>query len=532
MRGISYIPVEESATGTEAMCIYRGRKNDTTATVSYYDRQEDNSIKNTHLKLTERDGKKYVYLPYDYNTGFYMTNNPVSSINYSDTSDYTTSLASGKDSRINTYLELDPKYEELTEDLCTVQRKLDVPSELTLTEGNAAVRLTWNKSRDAYAYELYYDIIDGNGTNVFSSDKEMVGSLQMNYSIPLDDSWKTSGYRLVFHLRAINAYHFDHDDKNAPDYDSSYDKYDSEWTTVERVIEKQALPKPEVHMEVVAGNRTTFVLDNYEEYVKKNCTDITIRLYYKPNNAGGTNYTWSVADEGKYSKPQKMTGSPNDPADFRYYADPNESLKAAYTTSEVHYQRGEGHGNSDLENKSAYCKTTFQGFFGTDADSMDYRIQFTLNKNDTYLMTDISAYDSKVGATVGYDSEITHAANSYSGGGTLKLTSTLKNLPNDWFAPDCKEKITVRAYPYHSQFDLIHYGHPVAEGIKLNGTVEKNRAVLSGIFDKEYIAKDADEPVSNCVWDEEKQDLKGGYLLQKQDDGTYNIIYSSIIEMS
>lgn len=535
LRGISYIPVEESATGTEAMCIYRGTKNDTTATVSYYDRQEDNSIKNTHLKLTERDGKKYVYLPYDYNTGFYMTNNPVDATYYSDTSDYTTSLTDGKDSgsRIDTYLELDPKYVELTEDLCTVQRKLDVPSKLTLTEGNAAVRLTWNKSRDAYAYELYYSIIDGNGTTVFSSDKEMVGSLQMNYNIPLEDNWKTSGYRLVVHLRAINAYHFDHDDDTASDYDSNFDKYDSEWTTVERVIEKQVLPKPEVHMEVVAGNRTTFVLDNYEEYVKKNCTDITIKLYYKPSNvSSGTDYTWNVAEEGKYSNPQKMTGSPSGPADFRYYAAPNELLKDAYTTSEVHYQRGEGHGNSDLEKNSAYCKTTFQGFFGTEAGSMDYRIQFTLNSQDTYLKTDISAYDPQVGATVGYDSEITHAANSYSGGGTLKLTSTLKNLPDDWFSSDCKDKITVRAYPYHSQFDLIHYGHPVAERIKLNGTVEENRAVLAGIYDKEYIAKDADNPVSNCVWDEEKQDLKSGYLLQKQDDGTYDVIYSSVIEMS
>ena len=62
---------------------------------------------------------------------------------------------------------------------------------------------------------------------------------------------------------------------------------------------------------------------------------------------------------------------------------------------------------------------------------MEYQIVFELNEQDTYLLTDISAYDEKIGATVAYDSEITHAANSYSGGGKVKFTSTLKDLPKE-----------------------------------------------------------------------------------------------------
>ena len=126
---------------------------------------------------------------------------------------------------------------------------------------------------------------------------------------------------------------------------------------------------------------------------------------------------------------------------------------------------------------------------------MEYQIVFTLSSLDTYLMTDISAYDEKVGATVVYDSEITHAANSYNGGGgSVKLTSTLKNLPKEWFASDNIDKITARAYPYHSQYDMIYYGHDVAEEIELNGTVEENRAILAGIYDSAYFAADADAP--------------------------------------
>ena len=127
---------------------------------------------------------------------------------------------------------------------------------------------------------------------------------------------------------------------------------------------------------------------------------------------------------------------------------------------------------------------------------------------------------------------IPHAANSYSGGGKLKLTSTLKNLPEEWFASDKVPKVTVRAYPYHSQFDIIHYGHDVAEGIRLDGTVEENRAVLKNIYDNAYFAAESDAPIRNSIWDETANDLKSGYLLQKQEDGTYNVIYSSLVELS
>ena len=495
---------------------------------AFYDRIYANDgdsryMKNIHLKLDERDGKSYVYLPYDYDTGFSMENNPIDEAYYADVSDYTESLDNG--SRIVTYEELDPKFLIFSEELCTVNKKLAAPSNLSVKQENGCLSYEWKKSPNAYAYEVSYDVVDDSGQLICPSHVETIGSLQLTYSIEIDNAWSENGYHVRFRVRALNAYHFAHDDADAPDYDSNYEQYDSDWTELEQNV-KKALPMPEIHMEVVAGNRMTFVLDNYDDYVEEGCTDCTIVLKYK-----GTNYNWDVQQDGKYRKPVFVNGSPSSPVEFNYYAEPKDSLEDRYTSSAIHSQRGEGHGNDNLRDKDYYCTTDMYGFFGTQADAMEFQTVFTLDNNDSYLMTDITAYDEAVGATVVYDSEITHAANSY-GSGKLKLTSTLKNLPKEWFSEDKMPKITARAYPYRSQFDIIHYGHDVAEGIHLDGTVEENRAVLAGIYDEEYFSADSDVPGRNCIWDLAANDLKSGYLLQKQEDGSYNIYYSAVIEMS
>ena len=525
-RGFSWIPKGE--TGEQRMAAGTGN-----SYKSFYDRSRDKNNKNIRLKVDYSGGTPYVYLPFHYDTGFSMTyasNDPISSRYYADWEEYETSVTAGESSgsRIDTYLDIDPKFTEFTEDVCTVYRKLTPPGSLTRTEENSCLKYTWTEVMDAYGYEVCYEVVNGAGDIVYVSEPEMTGSLQINYTIPIENSWRENGCRINFRVRALNAYHYDHDDEKADDYDQNYEKYDSDWTCMEDdEVVRMALPKPEVHMEVVAGNRTTFVLDNYEKYVEEGCTDCTIHIYYN-----GKNYEWNVEEDGKYRKPEAVDGSPSGPTDFRYYAQPNDSLEEIYTTSAIHYQKGEGHGNNTLPNSDRYCNTRFLGFFGTEADNLEYRISFVLNSQDTYLMTDISAYDETVGATVAYDSEVTHAANSYSGGGQLILTSTLKNLPEEWFAADKITKMTARAYPYRSQFDIIHYGHDVAEDIVLDGTVEENRAVLAGIFDDQYFTSDSEIPVSNCIWDAGANDLKSGYVLLKQENGTYNIYYSSVVELS
>lgn len=487
----------------------------------------------THLLVDESGEKPYVYLPYDHSCGFYMdfaNNKPVDDAYYSDYSDYEESLTDGKESgsRIDVYQDIDPKFVRIAETICTVYSKLSAPTNLKQSEGNSCVTYTWDKVKNAYAYEVYYKIVDPSGNVIERSNNEMIGALQNTYSVVINNSWAENNYRIEFYVRAINAYHPAHDDKNADDYDADYEKYDSDWVSTQGAVVKKVLPKPQVHVEIVAGNRSVFVLDNYDEYVAEECTDCTIVVNYNK-----VDYSWELSKSGKYSSTVTITSPTNNSlANIVYYAKPNASLENYYISSAQYSQAGEGNNNYHLPRNDRYCTTSFQGFFGTEADSMEYRIVFTLNSQDTYLLTDISAYDKEVGATVAYDSEITHAANSYSGGGSVKFTSTLKDLPKEWFSSEKIDKITVRAYPYHSQFNIIHYGHEVAEGIVLNQSAEENRAILAAITDSAYIPADGDTPIENCVWDSEKNDLKPGYILQKQDDGTYNLYYSSVVEMS
>ena len=487
----------------------------------------------THLLVDESGEKPYVYLPYDYSSGFFMDfagNKPVDETYYADDSDYEESLTDGKasGSRIDVYRDIDPKFVRFAEAISTVYTKLNVPTNLKQKEGNSCVTYTWDKVKNAYAYEVYYKIVDQEDNVIEQSNNDMIGALQNTYSVPIDNAWADHNYRIVFYVRAINAYHPAHGDSNTDDYDPDYEKYDSDWASTEGAVVKKVLPKPQVHMEIIAGNRATFVLDNYDEYVEEGCVDCTIVLKY-----AGVDYSWKLADTGKFSAPVSITKPTNsDLANIQCYAEPNTSLENDFISSAEYGQAGEGHNNYLLPQKDRYCTTSFRGFYGTEADSMEYQIVFELSSLDTYLLTDISAYDEKIGATVAYDSEITHAANSYSGGGNVKFTSTLKDLPKEWFSGEKVDKITVRAYPYHSQFDIIHYGHEVAEGIVLGQNTEENRAKLAAIIDPDYFSADGDAPVENCVWDETINDLKPGYILQKQDDGTYNLYYSSVVEMS
>lgn len=474
--------------------------------------------------------KPYIYSLTNYQTGFYMDfagNNPINSQYYDDQSDYFASLTSNKNSgsRIDTFLDIDPKMVSEMENLNIVYYKLSTPGGLVREDKDSVIKYSWKSVKNACGYEVSYRILDQN-ENMIEETERIIGSLQTTYSIPIQNSWAENHYQIQFSVRAVNAYHLTHDDENADNYDPQYDRYDSDTVEVSGATVKKVLPKPQVHIEFVAGNRAIFVLDNYDEYVEEGCTDCTIDLQYY-----GKNYSWNVSEYGKYRRPETVNGPGSGLAKMIYYAKPNDDLKDYYVESEKYAQMGEGLGSNQLPNNDRYCTTSFSGFYGLEADSMEYKIVFSLNSNDSYLLTDISAYDEKVGATVSYDSEITHAANSYSGS-TVYLTSTLKDLPKEWFAGHKADQIVARAYPYRSQYELIHYGHEVVEGISLDGNADENREILGSIIDDKYIPADGTEMIENPVWDTDRNDLKSGYVLQKQDDGTYNIYYSALIEMS
>ena len=181
----------------------------------------------THLLVDDSGEKPYVYLPYDYSSGFFMDfagNKPVDETYYADDSDYEESLTDGKasGSRIDVYRDIDPKFVRFAEAISTVYTKLNVPTNLKQKEGNSCVTYTWDKVKNAYAYEVYYKIVDQEDNVIEQSNNDMIGALQNTYSVPIDNAWADHNYRIVFYVRAINAYHPAHDDSNTDHYDPDY----------------------------------------------------------------------------------------------------------------------------------------------------------------------------------------------------------------------------------------------------------------------------------------------------------------------
>lgn len=545
-RGFSWTPAGESE--AVPMVPGQGIVNKVTGVAIPY---ANNSQKyKAKVFVAQEPTRTYVYLPWNSRNGFemdYKTNVPNAESVYGDQNDYddskTDDLNTG--SRIDTYLDIDKKITKLMLEACVYEQKLDVPRNVKLVPKAGNYLLLWDDPSTNYAqgYEVNYQVKTRDGKVVEESGPQIVGlmhkvygneekaAVHNGYLIPIDNSWAENGYVITASVRAISGYHLVYGPDGVKDYRPDYACYDSDVVAPDQeVIAKLKLPTPKIHFEIVSGNRTTVVLDNYDEYEELGATDCTIKVHYDTSD-----FNWNLKEDGPYRKPEFYKEADGTKT-YYCYAIPNEELEEYFVDSEIYRNLTEFHGNNQLPGKDMYCDTVFKGFYGTEPSNMSYEIQFTLQKLDTYQMTDISAYDEEVGATVVYANEITHTANSSSGldGGKLVLTSQLKNLPIKLFDSNLPRKITVRAFPYRSQFEWVHYGHEVEldEELRLDGTVEENQEKLKSIYDTKYIKKEETKPSANCIWDEEKSDLKDGYLLQLQADGSYKILYNALIELS
>ncbi len=472
------------------------------------------------------NGKPYIYSPGSYSLGFYMdyaSNDPLADKYLNDTTDYNESITASKDSgsRIDTYIDIDDKMVGFMKRNSIIYKKLATPRDLKISDFNGHYRFTWSPVADAYAYEVKYKVVDASGKSVLGneySDSVIRGSMICHYEVEMLDEWLEQGCSIEFSIRTLNAYHFTEAVNN--------ECYDSDWVNSAEKVVRQKLIEPQMHLEIVSGNRTTFVLDNYDEYVEKGCDDCTIVV-----SLNNKNYEWDLSQHGKYRTPEYIALGYGSDTSIRLYAKPNDSIKDKYMDSPVYRSLFNAFGNNALIKEASYCPVSFTGFAGTDVDNMTYGVSYQMNTSlrDAFQIADISTFDNEVGATVSYSVDTTHTANSTSTA-NLTITASLKNLPEKWFAADCVDKITVRSYLYRSQFEYVHYGHDVATGIRLDGTVEKNQKILADIVDYNYIGENDTAPMANNIWD--GNDLKAGYILIRQEDGTYNIIYNATIEMS
>lgn len=156
----------------------------------------------------------------------------------------------------------------------------------------------------------------------------------------------------------------------------------------------------------------------------------------------------------------------------------------------------------DTNGSKITAKGSDCGFKGATEDMLTYQQQLTTSVGGLYARTEIMAYDANVGMEVAVNSIVSEI--SESGSTLVRLTD---------LAPEVKANVikkptglTVRSYPWQSKNRLARYGKTVAEGL----TAEQVQA---------YTTVGAGNVKS----------VKAGYIIERQADNRYTVLYSPLL---
>lgn len=572
LAGFGWIPADsngrEEKMAPDTMGTYSDLYKNPTPVINAYTKL--NADLTTGNEVNGMTGHYYISHPINPSNGFfvdYVGNNPINNLTdakgYKDFSLFDASLSAGRDSgsRVDLYYDIDPKITGLILKGIASNNVLSAPVFNPTVEENGAYKFSWTKVDGAAAYEVYYtyEAMEYNETTgtydlvEHTVDPVDIGAAQNYYYIVPGNNWT----KIKFYLKAVNAYSIMNGDTS----------YDSPIVSTEVEQVKQVLPVPEVHMETVfenynngiaKTNKLIAVLDNYEDYLvvdpvtgENKPLDCTINVYY--NNAD-VDFSFDIS-EGRYYSTVKSLKEFGGDAEMRCTAVPNDSITDTYISSAMIQKFGRGSGNALFNSERYIDETFFNGFYGVTADDMKYEVYYKVKSGETkdaYMRTDISAYDERLGLNVVYDYEISHVSKAISAGEVI-VTSTLDNIPTEWFGEDFVDDILVRSYPHRSQSNMVYFGHDVvidetiaanlnAGGVisvddsKTKFTLNENksrdeiRTALSLINDDKYYDIYEDKFSAHPVMNGDE--LSRGYSLVKNDDDTYTLYYNSLIDSS
>lgn len=514
----------------------------------------------------------YVYYKKDRDHGFDMdANDPINTKYMTDSSDYVTSKNAGQNSRINVYEDIDPKFVNVfLPNQKGYQDKLSTPYIEALTM-NSAITVDWDEVENAYEYEVSYKVENNEtGEVVESHDAIKVGSEITSYSIINKDSWNDdASCSIEYKVKAVNAFSYAEEGSH---------EYDSDSATVNAIISRKTLPKPQVHLELTPDNKMAVVLDNREVSVENggykksdgSYVDCKVEVAYDAENTEPYVYTVSVSENAVSNERYEIKINEKDGQDPLGYK-PQLTAKARPTISDntvsendiyLESEPAENSGMladnytlvngdpdiSEQDKGSTYFNYSgsdrLLGFRGSDYRTAEYVMQYSdTETREAVMMEDITAYDKKLGIDVTIAKEETITTGQ---GDQVKM---INNLPAEWFGEDAPESLLVRSYLGKSQNEVVHYGHTVSENIVLDkDTPEENRAVLAGIKDPYYLGS-VEEAVNeeHSVWDETANNgeggLKPGYVLIRKVSGeesteeesqkiTYTLYYNATLELA
>lgn len=260
-----------------------------------------------------------------------------------------------------------------------------------------------------------------------------------------------------------------------------YEETATGWTTSNALDVKQTLPAPEVHLQLIDGaGNYNIVLANSADYPAN--TQISFAL-------DGTVYSFAAASGsyGPISLPatkqyEVVVEATNSSAD--YGKSPTVALQAML------------YSQAALTTMS-YIDTSLAGVFGTSAQDLQLQVVYYGYPDASFnTFTELLAYDSAIGAEVAVAAQQGFISSQ---SGILVLA----DLPAEVFAAS---QVQVRTYPWSTQANLSQYGYLVADGISA-ADVQALGIVQGG-------------------------SLANGYTVQRYADGTYCVLYSSILANS
>lgn len=384
-----------------------------------------------------------------------------------------------------------------------------------------AYKVTWTTKDNAvpYRYDLLYTVTGG--------EKNISGEIPVydqETVVDIKDSWFdgiAEGDKLTIKFTVKAVYIDDKgDEQQSPDVDTEYDKNDTKkyYNSISKEI-NSPLPVPLMHLELVstdASENKNFkvVLENKSDYEgNKACT-----IQYKYgnftttfNSAKGESDPFSVGTGVAANKTMTIQALANN----NYGASVIKSVMT-FTIS------------ADQLNLNDYLATAFNGFYGETMSDMEYNIKVTGQKSiDAYYYTELVYHDNELGIDVSAGWGESHATAGQT------VTASITDIPKEYLDGD---NVIIRSYPWKTQNDVIHYGHEVKvkddknqfSKLDLSNAIE---AAKSKDPQKEAAAITDSQRANESIFNS-NGNLNNGYVIQRNGNGTYRVIYSTIVANS
>ncbi|MDO5155032.1 MAG: prepilin-type N-terminal cleavage/methylation domain-containing protein [Eubacteriales bacterium] len=435
-----------------------------------------------------------------------LKHNPANMEKKNDFADYT-----GSTIRKPIYEEVHEKVKQAMIEMNRVEtpiwaRRIDTPKNPALTDSQKCFMMTWGKVPNAYCYEVKYEVVDANGKTIYEKKNTYVKGREV-FEFQMQEEWE--GCTVNAYVRAIAANDLIGDDGKIHLF--TWGERSSDWVMASKKV-KKLLPNPKVHLEMVDVGQVVAILDNQEDYRDYEDCQIVTELIHDNKVANRfvidpkTGYSDQVQTLSETFVNNTFLTAQAKPTDEQSSIDKYaESVTSVIETTI--FNRNVLNGTSNI------LGTQFNGFIGTMPEDLQYKIRFKASSYNQFVATDIEAYDAKVGADVVYVHEdSSHVTKNES-------FAILTGLPDDLVK---QQTITVRAYPWVTMANQVHYMHEVGEAGSvddLHSMVDRNMYQISGNYC---------EKTEQSIWTADGS-LKPGYIICKTQKGRYQVFYNVLL---